>query len=216
MTKVNISDIKNELLNFLRNSNVILTSNRGVTSTTETKTGTQVGTETFALTNTNVKNIRSVTVNAVPQTYGTGYTYNLDSGTVTITGSSVGVAVVISLDYGSTDRIFPDFSLLDITNIKFPRVAFDVILGRTDELSLGATTNITQYTIQINTYARTQKEIDTISEAIRQAIQNAKKSFYYFKFITPTGVSSNAISSFGDYKIFQRTQDFEIKFVIET
>jgi hypothetical protein len=98
-----------EYLNFLRNSDILTTTVRGVTTTSDTKTTAATGAETFTLTHLGVKNIRSITYDGSTIYNVKDYTINLDSNQVTLLSVVPGKTVVISYDYGTGDRIYPDY-----------------------------------------------------------------------------------------------------------
>ena len=81
---INPNTIKQELVVFLRNSDIFSTSDRGVSTTTDEFSGDDNETE-FTLTNTNCKNIRSITVDDVAQSLGTDYTVDYSTAVVTFT-----------------------------------------------------------------------------------------------------------------------------------
>ena len=74
--------MKKEFLVFLRNQDILTTSERSVTTTTELHSGDN-STKTFNLTNSQVKNVRSVTVDSVVLTNYTDYDVNYYDGTIT-------------------------------------------------------------------------------------------------------------------------------------
>ena len=61
MTTLNLKKIKEELLNFIRNGDVLTISQRGVTTTTDNIVG--IAGSIVTLTNEGVKNIRSLITN---------------------------------------------------------------------------------------------------------------------------------------------------------
>lgn len=97
-----------EFLNFLRNSDIFTTTQRSVTTTSESFTTTLTGAQTFTLSKTNTKNIRSVTYDSTVLVYGKDYSINSDDYKVTINSVVPAKNVVISFDYGA-DKIWPDY-----------------------------------------------------------------------------------------------------------
>lgn len=215
-SKVYPLDIKTELVMFLRNQNIFTISQRGVTTTTDNTTGVTSQTD-FVLANTNVKNIRTVTVNSVAQTYGTDYIVNLDTATIRFTTAPTnGIAIAINYDYGSNDKIFPDFPQGFLKLNQFPRLGFDITSSTTQEHAIGAGSNISTYNISVIAYDKTEKAVEEYLALLRQKIIDAKKSFYYFTFITPIGSGILIPSQFGENTLMQKNQDFKILFVLET
>jgi len=216
MTYTDIFTIKTELVVFLRNSDIIPVGTRGVTTTTQEFNGDNVETQ-FQLTNTNVKNVRSVTVGGVAVAYGSGYTVDYITAQINFTTAPVAGTnnVDIEYDYGTTDKIFPDFPQDSLNLMDFPRVAVDVISATTTELELGAGSNFTDYNITVVAYDIDQDNVEDMVATIRSSLMSNKKSFYYFPFVKPTGMGPIMRSPFGKNKVFQRNQDFQIKYVYE-
>ena len=75
--------IKNELVTNLRNWDILTTTQRGVTTTTDT--GTWTAATSHLINRNNVRNIRSITVDTSPLSFGNDYTIDYtydDSGTI--------------------------------------------------------------------------------------------------------------------------------------
>jgi hypothetical protein len=188
MTTLNVTDIKNELVVLLRNADVLSTTERGVTTTTDEFNGDGSETE-FTLTNTNVRNVRSVTVGGTPQTFGTDYIVNYATAVITfITAPTSGTNNVdIQYDYGSGDKIYGDIPRTDITLSSYPRIAVQITSSRTTDGSLDGSVNFTDYLISIYVYAENIDNVETYMTSCRTAILSNKKDLYYLRYITPTG-----------------------------
>lgn len=187
--KLQVQEVKEELAVFLRNSDIFSVATRGVTTTTEEFNGDAAETE-FTLTNTPVRNIRSVTVDAAAQTFGTDYTVDYSTAKVTFTsapGSGTN-NVDIQYDYGSTDKIWNDFPRDDLAITSYPRISIDVTSTRTSEFGIGATANITELLVTIYVFADGNVATNTYIDTLREKILDAKKSFYYIEFLTPQSV----------------------------
>jgi len=216
MTQISIFDIRQELINRLRNADLFSIATRGVTAVVdESHTATLTGAETFTMTNSNVKNVRSVSVEGAEITYGDDYTLDLNANTFTIASVTLDDAILITYDYGTNDRLFPDFPQPHLKIGDFPRIGFDTIAGKTDEIALGGGSTQTSYTVSVVAYNPNQDHLEELIASIRSFFIKNKKSFYYFNFITPTAMGPVLVSPFGNNKIFQRNQDFEIPFVYE-
>ena len=214
MAKTSIWDIKEELVVFLRNADLISTSVRGVTTSQDTGTFAGANTHTLAINPTLVKNVRNITVASILLVFGTDYTVNMTTGVISFTSPQTG-AYVINYDQGSTDKIYPDFPQPHLKLSSFPRIAFDIISGDTTEMELGAGSNWTEYLISVVAYDKDQDDVEALIASIRSALMDAKKSFYYITFITPTAMGPLIVSPFGKDKIMQRNQDFLIRFIYE-
>ncbi len=208
---LNIQNIKQEQIVFLRNQNIFTTTQRGVT--TANATGTLSGTSTITISRTNVKNIRSITVAAVTKNFGTDYTvnYNHASGCVITFGAAQTGDYVISHDYG-TDSIYPDFPRDDLTINSYPRIAMDIISISTDAFGIGGSQFISNINFTVVVYADGTEEIDGYVQAIKDAIRGNAKLFYYVNFVKPTITGPLISSPDRSDEIMQRNTDFQAMF----
>ena len=214
MAKTSIKNIKQELVVFLRNQDIISVSNRGVTTSSDTGTFAAALTYTLATNPTLLKNVRSIVVAGTTLVYGTEYSINYATGAITFVAAQTG-AYTISYDQGTSDRIFPDFPQPYLKLNQFPRVAVDIISGTTIETEIGAGTTQSSYLISIVAYDKDQDDVEDMIASIRSKVQDNKKNFYNFIFITPTAMGPLIVSPFGENKIFQRNQDCQVQFVFE-
>lgn len=213
-TFVSFKNIKDELTVFLRNQDVLSISTRGVTTSTELFSGDGLAL-TVTLSHTTLKNVRSVSVNSSPLAFGRDYSVNYATAVITFAiapGAGVDNISVV-YDWGTTDRVYPDFPQPYLKKSQFPRVGFDIISGSIQEMELGAGSNMTTYRMQVNAYDIDKDNVEVLLNSIKQKIQSNKKLFYYMPFITPISIGPLLVSPFGDDKIFQRSIDLEIKFV---
>lgn len=219
---INIRNVKKELLNELRNADLISISDRGVTTTTEEFDGT--GSQTaFVLTGTGsgdggIKNIRSVTVDSVAQTYGTDWTFSDDFQTVNFT-SAPGAGtdnVDIQYDYSSTgDRIYPDFPKITISNDKYPRIGFDIISETTTPKALQGAIVQTNIIISFVAYNVGANATEDLSDSLRAFLIPRQTSWFYLNFLTPTGKGPMLPIDGSNAKVFQRNQDYRAPFEFE-
>lgn len=215
MAKTSIKNIKQEFVNFLRNQDILSISTRGVTTATDNKVASLTGSETFTVDNSGLKNVRSVEVNSTAINFGEDYTIDLDNNQITVLSVTATDTVDIEYDYGTTDRIFPDYPQPHLKLKDFPRIGFDLLSGTSEEFELGAGTLVSDYVLSINAYDANKDNVGTIISDIRSAIIDNKKNFYYIPFITITNLGPEIISPFGEMKIIQRNQDCDISFVFE-
>jgi hypothetical protein len=203
---MNIQSIKQEQLVFLRNQDILTTTQRAVTTTTAT--GTLSGTATITIALTNVRNIRSITVATVSKYVGTDYTvsYNHASGCVITFGSNQTGDYVVTYDYG-TDKIFPDFPRDDLTINSYPRIAVDIMNVSTDAFGIGGDTFISNIAFTVVVYADSTDEIDGYIQAIKTAYVSNSKEFYYLKFVKSTGIGPLITSPDRRDEIMQRNID---------
>jgi len=208
---VSLMDIKQELVIKLRSADIISTSNRGVTTSTDTGTFSDAATWTLGTNPTKAKNVRSVVVGGSTLAYGTDYTIVLSSGVITFTVAQTG-AYTIVYDQGNSDRIYPDFPQPHLKLSDFPRIAVDILGVTSNEFGIGAEITQSTYTISIVAYDKDQTDVENMISTIKDLIMDNKKTFYYLSFISPTTAGPLLISEFGQNKIMQRNQDAEVRF----
>jgi len=174
---LNIQNLKQEQVDFLRNQDIFTTTQRGVT--TANATGTLSGTKVITISRTNVKNIRSITVDAVPKYLGTDWTVNYKhaTGCVITFGSNQTGDYVVSHDYG-TDKIFPDFPRDDLTIDSYPRIAVDILNVGMDAFGIGGDNFISNVAFTVVVYDKKSADLDGYIQAIKEAYVAAPKDFY--------------------------------------
>jgi len=203
---LNIQQIKQEQIVFLRNSDILTTIQRGVT--TANATGTLAGTTTITISRTNVKNIRTITVDAVSKYVGTDYTvnYNHASGCVITFGSAQTGDYVVSHDYG-TDKIYPDFPRDDLTIGSYPRIALDILNVSVDAFGIGGNSFISNVAFTIVVYAGTSDELDGYIQAIKDAYISVSNDFYYLSFVKITLIGPTIDSQNKQEEMMQKNID---------
>ena len=211
MATIDFKKIKFEFLNFLRNSDILTLTQRGVATTTDNGTFAADLTHTIAV--TNIKNIRSIVIGGTTLSYGKDYTVDLFfldttyKTKITFTVAQTGV-YVITYDFGTGDKIWDDFPRNDLTVSSYPRIGFDIISGTTREMGVGAMHTLSEVIISVVVYAGTKNEIEETLYNIRNVILSAKKDFYYIKFITPGDIGPMIMNPNPSQKIMQRNYDF--------
>lgn len=208
-------EILTELTNFLRNNDILSTSERGVTTTTQTFNGDDI-TTTFDLTHKNLKNIREIEVNSVPLNYGVDYSIEFegsDSGRITFVDAPItGVDnIVVTYDYGASDRIYPDLPRLDLKLNSYPRIGFRILDVVTQPMAIGGKDDISFILIEVIVYALSVKQSSSIGEVMRDLFRDNKQEFHYFRYITPKNIGPTIISPERNNEIVQRNYIFEIK-----
>ena len=211
---IDIFEIKKEIVNFLRNQDIFTTSDRGVTTATEEFNGDDSTTE-FTVSNTNIKNVRSVTVGGVSQSYGTDYTIDFEGsspGTITFTTAPVAGTnnVDIQYDYGSADKIYSDYPRPDLSISSYPRIGFDIMSSVTASAGVGGSEDMSNILIEVVIYDPNLKNIENYGKAVRDAFRSNKKSFYNFKFIAPRSISPLVVSPNKKNEVMQRNYTYEI------
>jgi len=176
--------------------------------------------------NTPTRDFYSLTVDQTNKYYLRDYTMNWTTGALSWnTALTGGETVAYSIDWGSSDKIYPDLPRDDLTLTSFPRIGIEMLSVSTEPLGLGGTTHISDITISIIVWVPVNQDsnvasgfggltdLETTMENIRVAIRNNAKSFYTFKWITP--LSRGPLIKGKNNKVLQMNQDFMIKFKVE-
>lgn len=215
MSNIDINDIMDEIVVFLRN-NITDPSSR-MTNTTDEFDGNG-STKTFTLTKTGVKNVKTVTVGGANQTFGTDYTVNYSTRVVTFTTApATGTDNVdINYDYGSPTWIYGDMPRTDIRLKSLPRIGVYMISGTTALIGLNADGFMTDYLVGITAIATDDDTVKDLLNDVKNNIMTSKKSFYYFGLITPVGWSPLTNFPGGNTEFVQQTLTCEIPFVFES
>ena len=218
MSTINYFEQAEELAVFLRNADVLTITQRSVATTTAT--GTWTGATSHSLAVTNVKNIRSITVDGVALTYSDDYTVDYDFSDTTIKCKITLVAAqtgdyIITYDYG-TDKIFPDFPKTGLTISNFPRIAVDLVSAASVAGGFGnVNENVTTFTVVA--YATTTKTVRDILTAVRAAFITAQTSFKTIgKVVKPLSVGPMFVDrEQGKDKVYHQNIDFKATFHLE-
>jgi hypothetical protein len=209
---INITNIKKEIINFLRNQDILTITQRGVLTYTDTGTFATASTYTLANSPTLLKNIRSIVIGSTLD-YGTDYTFNFETGVITFTSPQSG-AYTISYDSGSGDKIHPDFPRDDLSINSYPRIAMDILSIDTDAFGIGGSQFISNINFTIVIYANNLDNIETYIQAIKTAIESNAKTFYYIGFTKPTLIGPCISSPDRSDEIMQRNIDFQAMFQV--
>jgi len=209
MSYLDQTNILAELVEFLRNEDMLTITQRGVTTTAVT--GTFSAAATFVIAVANIKNVRSVVVGGLTLTPYTDYTVKTK---ITFTESQTG-AYTITYDAGA-DRIFNDYPKSEMKISNFPRVAVEILDIPSEAGGFG---NVTKNDINFTVVV-----YDTNKTVIRDALYNIKKSFgdnwtsfYYLNtVIRPTGTGPLLNTEDTNDKVFQQNQDFKCYFKYES
>lgn len=201
-------EILEEIATSLRNTNILTTTERNVT--TEEITGT-INSTTLHPTRTDIKNIRYILVNSTTLTPYTDYTidYDSDSGNVnqiTFTTLQNG-DYNVGYDYG-VDHIHVDYAKNHLSIESFPRIGMGVIDIATEPGGWG-NVNKNRVDISIIAYAPSKKKVRTMIKNIRTWMIDNQNRLYNLKLIKP--VLQGPIGP-GDFpkvkdKIFQQNID---------
>lgn len=193
-TRVKYSLLRQELLFSLRNADLITIGNRGVATTTATFSG-DGSTLNFDISVATVKNVRSVVVSSVTKTFVTHYTVdtNYTGGKCRISftaGNAPALAssnIVVTYDYGASDRIFSDFPKPYIQQKDdFPRIGFDITNERSADVALGGGAIRNELEVTFIAYAENDRDVDDLLYSLRDHLMQRQKSFLRFKYITPS------------------------------
>lgn len=216
---IDLFAVRQELVNFLRNSNILSTSVRGVTTTTAT--GTFSGESSLIINVATVKNIRSVVVALATLTYGLDYTVdfyylNATVRTCKITfASAQNGAYTITYDYGN-DKIWDDYPRDDLSISSYPRIAVDLLGISTDNFGIGGNELISEITFTVTVFAQAVDDINSYLATIRKKFLESRKTFYYLKFISPSIMGPLIEDPEKKQQIMRQNQDFTSQFNVET
>jgi len=210
---MNITQIKQEQLNFLRNSDVFTITQRGVTTQTDTGTFSSAATHTLATSPTTAKNIRSITRGTL-LTYGEDYTVNFLTGVITFIVAQTG-SYTISYDTGS-DKIYPDFPRDDLTINSFPRIAIDILSAPIEPFGIGGDSFISNVALTIVVYDKRSDDLDSYVQTIKDLYVSNAKNFYYLNFVKPTLIGPTINSQDKKDEIMQKNIDILGMFSVET
>jgi len=212
---LDIQSIKQEQVDFLRNQDIFTTTQRGVT--TANATGTLSGTKVITISRTNVKNIRTITVDAVSKYIGTDWTVNYKhaTGCVITFGANQTGDYVVSHDYG-TDKIFPDFPRDDLTIDSYPRIAVDLLNVGIDNFGIGGSQFISNVAFTIVVYDKKSADLDGYIQTIKDLYVSNASAFYYLKFIKPTLIGPTINSPDKMDEIMSKNIDLLGQFEVDT
>lgn len=184
---MSLNNLKTEVAVLLKNSDVMTTTERGVTTQTDEVVLTNA--TTTLINRTNIKNIRSITVGTTLLKYGKDYTVDYDfmdttiKCKITFTTAQTGTTTIV-YDYG-TDRIFTDRPRSDLSLNSYPRISIEDVTDNTQPLSLGGTDFITNKRLQVTVFSENQEYTESKIETINSLIKTNAKLFYYSPFIYP-------------------------------
>jgi len=219
---IDYKQIKEELLNRIRNADVLTISERGVTTTTDSFNGDNIQTQ-FTLTNSGIKNIREVRVDTNIQTPLVDYTYTLtetDENNKVITFTTppgVGILnVEIDYDYSSSgDKIYDDFPLAEISIDSYPRIGFEIISDNTTLESFNRQLYQTELLISFQAFGVGRNATEDILSNLRQHLMDNRNNLVRLTYIEPRGRSRILSVESTNGKIFKRTTDFAAPFEFE-
>ncbi len=208
--------IKQEIVVFVRNSDIFTTTQRGVTTQTDSDVFTDV--DSFIIVKTNVKNIRSIVISGSTLTladYSVSYGDGTTNCIITFTNTQNG-AYTIRYDYG-TDKIFPDFPRGDLSISSFPRIATDLINVVTSPGGFG-NVNESEINFTIVVYDKKAEDIANYLTTIRNKFVANHITFVHLsQYVRPTNTGPLLKSPFekGKDKILQQNIDFASPFKFE-
>jgi hypothetical protein len=225
---MSLKNIRLDLLNTLKNANVLSTTVRGVTTSTYTATATSSQT-TITIPNLIVRNIRSFTIDAVSQLYLRDFTFVDTTGVITVTTPmTVGQAISVQYDYSTTgnEKIYPDLAREELQLHSYPRVGMELTSMNTKALSLGGDSNITDGIMTIFSWVSANKDssinsgfggmndLMDLMTNIRTALFNNKKSLYTIPYMVVGKL--NPVTKSINNKIIQCSVDVNLRFIVET
>ena len=207
---VNIDKIKAEILEFVRNNDVLTLVQRGCITKEKTFNAQEV-----IVIEILAKNVRKITNSIVGDLIPyIDYLVNYETNTIVFNKEYTGTHT-IKYDVGKTDNIFYDFSQEDVVIQDVPRITFDLISADTVDDELGGQNKATHYPLQFSIYAKDSFVVDRIISKLRMLFFNNQKKFFYSQYIKPLSMTpmDNIVDQMG--KILVRSQDFDIWVPVE-
>ena len=231
ISTLNMESAKTEFVVFLRNSDILSTTQRGVTTSSSTFTATAAQT-VFTLSNAVTRNVRNVMVDYVDKTDFVDYSvdYNVLSSTVTFTtGITENSSVIVMYDHSSglAEKIFPDYPEIEYLPNSVPRMGMGVIGPRTKPISIGNTNWLSDAIIRIKVYDKNLKNIDNFITTIRNKVKAAQRSFFHFPLVTISNIGPPLLHDFANKgkfagnaqlagKVYEKAIDLVCKFNFES
>ena len=221
---LNMENMKTEMVVFLRNSDILSTAQRGVTTTSNTFVSTASQT-LYTLPSNVVRNIRTVVSDGSFQFAYEHYTpdYKAAGTTLTfLTGRSENDSVVITYDHsaGTKEKVFPDYPQIEYLVDDVPRVGMGLIGPKTRIISIGSPNYFTDCIFRIKVYDKNLKNMDNYITTIRSAVKAAQLDFFHFQILTPTNVGPELLHDISSGtkltgKVFEKSVDLTGRFSYE-
>ena len=181
---IKFNDIEEEVVVFIRNSDIFTITQRGVTTQSDTGTFSAASSHTLTTTPTIVKNVRSVVVGGSTLTRYTDYTVDYTTGVITFIAAQTG-AYTISYDTGATDKVFPDFPKVELKVSSYPRIGVAITSLTTTDEALSSNYKMSDYLISIYVYSVGKENNNIYMATLREEFLESKTSFYYLKYVIP-------------------------------
>jgi hypothetical protein len=169
-----------------------------------------------------LKNVSGITVGGVAKSWFTDYTVDYKDATPSTAYATVtfntpisdGSAIVVSYDYGTTDRIFPDLPRKVISLADVPRIGMSILASSNSPADIGATTVQTEYTIEFILWASSQKECYDYLTDLKNWLLTNQKAMHYVPLIQP--INLGPILQGIDNRLCQASLEARIKFIFES
>ena len=210
MTNV-LSNLKTEILNFIRNGDFVSIEERNVKTTTITIPSNVVD----YVINDKIKNVRSVNDGTNELKFGKDYDVDLNTGVITFVNSPTTTEMEVTYDYGDSDRIFSNYPQTFNRLEDFPHVAFEITNASMEQMEIGAENQRTSVDFTITYYGLNKDDVDDKAFRIREAIRENTKNFHYAPVVTPLTLGGIIPAPIGETKLFYRTLELKGDFIIE-
>ncbi len=216
---INLTSIKDELINFIRIKLQSLDTKTRTTETSQTFSGDDVETKFTVTNSTTMRYVKTVTIGGVPQTFGTDYTFTFfgpdrgaDAGKVVFTTAPVTGTDNISITYGyGATLAYPDYPRVDLGIDQYPRVSLSVFRTSVPGGMQGSN-NVNKSIVRISILFMSEKTnvLDTIEFTLNQAIMQNAKSFYNFGYIHHENTRDINLTEDRTGDVLARNMDFII------
>ena len=206
---INQELILQELVVGLRNADILTITQRNVTTLTES--GRLLASDTIILANVGVKNVRSLSLDGVPQTNILEFTvdYDVNNTCVITLPAPIDANYIVVYDYG-TDKIFPGYPRSDLTISSYPRIAIEFIDIISETGGFG-NVNLNRYDFTVVVYDINKQTLKGYVSNIRELVVQSQNSAYYSKMMKPTLIGPVITGSSDRFKdrIFSQNIDFK-------
>ena len=217
-TVVNLTDLKDEFLNFIRWKTNSLDDKSRTTETTETFDGNDSDTDFVLGQSTTLRYVKSVSIGGTPQTFGTDYTFIFPGPERTGTTGAILFTVApptgtdnISVTYGYNKTMtYTDFPKVQLGADQYPRMAITATKTSVPGGMQGGTQNVNKSIIRFSIliFSESVNQIDSLEATITDEVLKNAKNFFNFKWIQPESVRENIPSEDRTADVIGKNMDF--------
>jgi len=182
---ISVRQIKDEMLRFLRNSDILTKDQRGVVTVNEEFNVTNV--YSIEIDYPTVKNVRSVIVDGIELRYGFDYVYSTKNKLTIMFEEAQTGEIYVKYDMGK-DKIWADFPRDDLAIENYPRVAVDIISMNSQPAGIGGDADISEVLFTVVAYSNDIREVEEIIDKVRIALKKNRKMFFMNDYLRVSGM----------------------------